>query len=190
MRGFVTSLIVCLLGLGVALAVVFSGLVEVAASSPHPEVVRRLLRIAMEQSVERRAASIVPPPSLSAPGRLARGFAAYDDMCVVCHAAPGREPSVIARGLSPEPPRLSETVGRWTDAELFWIVEHGIRMTGMPSFGATHESDELWDLVVFLRQLETLSPQEYERLRAARQRSESAPGTRDGAAAHGRRHRH
>jgi mono/diheme cytochrome c family protein len=174
-----------ILALGTALVGVFSGMVDVAASSSHPELVRRLLRTTMERSVVRRASDIVPPETLSDPRRIERGFAAYEDMCVVCHAAPGATPSVIARGLDPEPPSLSEAARRWSDAELFWIVEHGIRMTGMPSFGATHETHELWDVVAFLRQLQTLSEQQYDALRAAR-----ATAPREGGAAVERSHDH
>jgi len=134
----------------------------------------------MKRSVERRAAGLVAPASLADPARIERGFAAYDDMCAGCHGTPGAEPSVIARGLNPEAPRLAETAGDWADAELFWIVEHGIRMTGMPAFGATHEDGEIWDLVGFLRRLPRLSEAEYGALREGRE-----PGH-----AHGRSHDH
>jgi mono/diheme cytochrome c family protein len=157
-----------LVGLGAALAVVRSGVLDVAASSPHPAAARWLLSTTMEHSVRRRASRLVPPPSLAEPDRFRSGFAAYDDMCAGCHGAPGAEPGVIFRGLNPEAPRLVETAAGWSDAELFWIVKHGVRMTGMPAFGATHEDDELWDLVAFLRRLPTLSEREYAALREAR----------------------
>lgn len=187
MRALSVVVAAAMLALGAALVGVFSGMVDVAASPPQPELVRRLLRTAMEHSVERRASAIAPPATLSDPRRIERGFAGYEDMCVICHAAPGIAPSVIARGLDPEPPNLSEAAGRWSDAELFWIVEHGIRMTGMPSFGATHDADEIWDVVAFLRQLQTFSEQQYDALRAARG---PAPSEEGAAVERSHDHRH
>ena len=64
-------------------------------------------------------------------------------MCVVCHGAPGKEPSYIRQGLRPEPPNLAESSKRWGGAELFWIIKNGIKMTGMPAFGPTHQDEEI-----------------------------------------------
>lgn len=174
-----------------ALAFVQFGVFDVAASSPHSTAVRWLLSTTMERSVRRRAAELAPPPSPSDPGRVQAGFAAYEDMCAVCHGSPGAEPSVIARGLNPEAPRLDEAADRWSDAELFWILKHGVRMTGMPAFGTTHEDGELWDLVAFVRRLPSLSQSEYRALHGARGRNsgESHPH-RHGEASPGSDHLH
>jgi len=48
-----------------------------------------------------------------------------------------------------------------SDAELFWIVKNGLKMTGMPSFGKTHTEEQIWGIVAFLRHLPTLSPEEH-----------------------------
>jgi mono/diheme cytochrome c family protein len=48
-----------------------------------------------------------------------------------------------------------------SDAELFWIVKNGLKMTGMPSFGKTHTEKQIWGIVAFLRRLPNLSPEEY-----------------------------
>lgn len=179
------------LTIGAALAVVRSGVLDVAASSPHSATVRWLLSTTMERSVRRRAAHLAPPPSLADPARIEAGFAAYEDMCAVCHGSPGSEASVIARGLNPEAPRLDEVVDRWSDAELFWIVENGVRMTGMPAFGATHEDGELWDLVAFVRRLPSSSQSEYRALREARaQKSRQGHSNRPGEAAPRSNHLH
>jgi len=168
MRIVVLLLGAAVLGICTALAVVLSGVIDVAASSPHSEPARWLLSTTMEHSVRRRARDLVPPPSLEDPGRVGAGFVAYEDMCAGCHGTPGAEPSVIAVGLEPEPPRLAEGPGDWSDRELFWIIKHGVRMTGMPAFGTTHQDGELWDLVAFLRRLPTLSESQYASLRDMR----------------------
>ena len=84
-------------------------------------------------------------------------------MCVTCHAAPGRKDSAIRVGLNPQPPRLHDAhVQRRSDGELLWILQHGIRMTGMPAFGPTHSQEELQQLITFIRYLARLTPDEYQ----------------------------
>ena len=47
-------------------------------------------------------------------------------------------------------------------AEQFWIVKHGVKMTGMPAWGVTHDDELLWDVVAFVRKLPELTPEQYE----------------------------
>jgi hypothetical protein len=83
-------------------------------------------------------------------------------MCAICHGVPGEEPSPIRQGLSPAPPKLdSRQTQKRSDAGLFWIITNGIRMTGMPAFGRSHNDEELWSIVAFLRLLPKLKPEEY-----------------------------
>jgi mono/diheme cytochrome c family protein len=97
---------------------------------------------------------------------LRHGFGEYDEMCVVCHGAPGVRPQAIGRGLNPEPPDLAAPDAETNDAELFWIIDHGIKFTGMPGFGATHSKETVWALVAFVKRLPGMSPEEYARQRA------------------------
>ncbi len=51
-----------------------------------------------------------------------------------------------------------------TDAEAFWVLKSGIKMTGMPAFGPTHDDDELWGIVGFWRRLPAMKPEQYKEL--------------------------
>jgi hypothetical protein len=66
----------------------------------------------------------------------------------------------ISQGLYPRAPELRRKTGL-TPAEQFWIVEHGVKMTGMPVWG-THNDELLWDVVAFVRKLPELTPEQYE----------------------------
>jgi len=66
--------------------------------------------------------------------------------------------------MTPHPPFLPERIDRWDDAELFQIVKHGIKFTGMPAWTAPKRNDEIWAVVAFLRQLPRLSADQYWRL--------------------------
>jgi mono/diheme cytochrome c family protein len=156
-----TILLVLFVLVVLAAIFLFSGTYNIAAVEPHSAAVRWLFATARDRSVERHSEDIQSPP-LSDAALSRAGFHEYHEMCVVCHGAPGREPSAIGKGLNPEPPKLdAEGVQARSDAELYWIVKNGLRMTGMPAFGPTHEEKTLWAIVAFLRRLPETTPQQY-----------------------------
>lgn len=157
-----------LVGLGLAggLAIVYSGVFDVAASEPNLALEEWVLSTAMEHSVRRHARDLPVPDSLGDEERAREGFAAYEDMCQGCHGAPGVDPDVVGQGLNPSPPELDDAAHEWSPGELFWITKHGVKMTGMPAFGPTHDDEELWDLVAFLNRLPELSADDYRRMRS------------------------
>jgi mono/diheme cytochrome c family protein len=86
----------------------------------------------------------------------------FADHCASCHANDGSGDTMYGKGLYPKPPdlRKSETQNL-SDGELFWIIENGVRFTGMPAFGGGHGSEEdSWKLVLFIRHLPQLADQE------------------------------
>lgn len=85
----------------------------------------------------------------------------FADHCATCHANDGSGDSMIGRGLYPKPPdlRLAETQ-KLSDGELFWIIENGVRFTGMPAFSTPGAQDDSWKLVRFIRHLPQLSVEE------------------------------
>jgi mono/diheme cytochrome c family protein len=88
-------------------------------------------------------------------------IAHYADHCAVCHANNGSGQTMFGRGMYPKPPdlRLARTQSM-TDGGLFYIVENGIRMSGMPAFGREGSTDDSWKLVYFIRHLPQLTPAE------------------------------
>jgi mono/diheme cytochrome c family protein len=155
----VGSLILGLAALAAGL-IVRGGWIDVAASRPHPKWVEAALHYAMERSVHRHARGI-RAPGTSREEDVSAGLVHYRAMCEACHGAPGKPLSEVAEGLYPRPPQFSEASSEGTDAELFWITKHGIQMTGMPGFGATHSDDELWDIVAVVKRLPDMDPQRY-----------------------------
>ena len=154
------------LGVVIGLVVIYSGWYNVAATEPHAGITRWALSTLKHNSVEARAGEVTgeaPTDSAS----LAHGFEHFHAMCVQCHGAPGLDRGELGMGGRPEPPRLEEEAGEWSDAELFWITKHGIRLAGMPAFGPTHSDAEIWGIVAFVRQLERMTEEEYaERVRS------------------------
>jgi mono/diheme cytochrome c family protein len=107
-------------------------------------------------------------PHLDDPKLIAMGAEHYADMCTGCHLAPGMEDSEIRQGLYPIPPKLAD-VGAGDPAEQFWVIKHGIKLTAMPAWGATHSDEAVWGLVAFVQKLPTLSPEQYRQATGATQ---------------------
>jgi mono/diheme cytochrome c family protein len=162
MRTFVTALVVVATLLIVlrAGAVMYAGIYDVAATSPHWRMTAWLLANARIRSIKSQAAAIRAPPGLDDPAKVLIGITHYAAHCAVCHGAPGVPKGDIGRGLYPEPPDLAKTAPLYTPAELFWIVKHGIKMTGMPAW-ADHTDEELWATVAFVEKLPGMSEQDY-----------------------------
>ena len=151
------------LGLTGVVAFTYTGLFDVAATTREPEVVQWLLVNTRKNSIRYRAEQI-DVPELSDEARLATGGKAFDEMCAACHGAPGKKPLLGAKDMNPPPPDLADTASQRTPKELFWAVKNGIRMTGMPAWGATHSDVQIWDLVAFMGRLPEISPDAYRNL--------------------------
>jgi mono/diheme cytochrome c family protein len=171
------SLVVLLIA---AIVAIYTGLYNVAADIPHTQPVYWLLETVRERSVAARAREIVVPKDLTEANRISRGAGQYAEMCSACHLEPGMERTEISRGLYPRAPDLRRKTDL-TPAEEFWIVKHGVKMTGMPAWGVTHDDELLWDVVAFLRKLPELTPEQYETMvKAAPTHEELMRGTEAG----------
>ncbi len=98
----------------------------------------------------KRTAAVVP----AGPQAAAIGGMRFIGQCAACHGIDGRTPTEIGRGLYPRAVDLgAPAVQSWSDEELFWIIKNGVRMTGMPGFGAALADEEIGALVAYVRTL-------------------------------------
>lgn len=148
---------------GGGLVVAWSGLVSVAASSGHWPITTWFLHFTMRQSVETQSSGVEErtPTDLAL---VYRGAGHYATSCAACHGAPGAERRPIAMEMTPHPPYLPPLISEWEPSELFWIVKHGVKYTGMPAWPAQERDDEVWAIVAFLLRLPELTPEEYREL--------------------------
>ena len=106
--------------------------------------------------VHRQASKHASPRPADLASRAAVGGMQFRGNCAGCHGFDGRTPSELGRSMYPRASDLgSAPVQQWSDEELFWIVKHGIRLTGMPGFGRNMSDDEIWPLVAYIRTLRT-----------------------------------
>lgn len=157
--------------LGLVLA--WSGLIGIGAASGHWPITDWFLHWSMRNSTRTAALGTEVPP-LDNPQMLPMAAGHYEQGCALCHGSPATPRSAVVFGMLPVPPDLKPRVPTWSDAELFQIVQHGVRFTGMPAWPSQQREDEVWAMVAFLRQLPGMSAGEYRRL--AGLAAESPPG--------------
>lgn len=140
-----------------------AGVYNVSARVGHWPITAWALHFMMRRSAQTHALGIEAPP-LDDPRMVIRGATWFAVGCAVCHGEPGSEFAPIVHYMTPEAPRLKPLIKTWDDPELFWIVDEGIKYTGMPAWAAPDRPDEVWSMVAFLKQLPRLDPAEYRRI--------------------------
>lgn len=130
--------------------------------------VARWLRSFLIPAVAREARNPLPlEPRLVAEGR-----AHFADHCASCHANDGSGETALGRGLYPRAPDMrGPATQALSDGELFYIIENGVRLTGMPAWGGAGKPEESWKLVHFIRHLPALTPDERARMETLNPRS-------------------
>jgi cytochrome c553 len=144
-------------------AAVSLGVVPLGASSEHWAVTRWFLETVKHRTVAARTWRTSVPP-LDDEALVVRGAGHFETACRPCHGAPGSARPETLRTMLPRPPGLSERVRKWSEAELFWIVKHGIKFTGMPGWPDQRRDDEVWAMIAFLRRLPEMDEDGYRTL--------------------------
>lgn len=164
MKGVLFGALGLLVLLGLAgLAVAYTGAYNVAATERHMSITRWAFDTTMHTSVRQRAGEAKRSEALT-PEMAAAGAGEYKEMCQHCHGGPGVERDKWAGGMRPRPPHLAEAAEKWAPHEVFWIAKHGIKMTGMPAFGESHDDATLWNIVAFVKALPAMTPERYAEL--------------------------
>jgi mono/diheme cytochrome c family protein len=132
--------------------------------------VARRVRFLGVPSGDRRAAN----PVAASPEILRLARAHFADHCATCHANDGSGETAIGRNLYPKAPDMRKLATQsLSDGQIFWIIKNGVRLTGMPAWGAdTKEDDRVtWELVHFIRHLPRLTPEELAEMRGLNPKS-------------------
>jgi mono/diheme cytochrome c family protein len=102
-------------------------------------------------------------PIVESPDTLAEARAHWADHCAGCHANDGSGETEMGRNLYPRAPDMrAAATQQLTDGELFFIIQNGVRLTGMPAWGSgtAHDAQDSWKLVRFIRHLPGITSQE------------------------------
>ena len=157
-----------LAGMAVAIAIgasVLHGGLSARATPTHLEafVARNARHLAIPRNARLTQNPVLDGQEIQREARLH-----FADHCAICHGNDGGGDTPIGNGLYPKPPDLRKPeTQELSDGELFWIIENGVRFTGMPAFGGNAEHDhgsgnhgggqDSWKLVHFIRHLPHLT---------------------------------
>lgn len=175
---FVLVVIVVLLGSVGFFVVTSRGISAKAEPGRMETIVARTMR---SLAIPRGDRDLKDPVAVT-PATLAAGMAHWADHCAVCHANDGSGQTQIGRSLYPKAPDMRRPPTQsLTDGQLFYIIENGVRLTGMPAWGnGTPESAEgTWHLVQFIRTLPTLTPADIAEMESMNPRSPGKPNGDD-----------
>ena len=137
-----------------------------------PSRIERLLATYARNTAMPASAKDLRNPVHPSPNVQREAMVHFADHCAVCHANNGSGQTMFGKGMYPKPPdlRLARTQSM-SDGELFYIVENGIRMSGMPAFGGSGTDEDSWKLVYFIRHLSQLTPSEEAQMEALNPKS-------------------
>jgi mono/diheme cytochrome c family protein len=139
------------------------GYYDVGAQGEDPPIVSWALVEARTRAI-RHFATDQPPADFAAAERIQAGAKAFSERgCINCHGGPGVTWAKFSEGLNPGPPDLKDVVGDLRPQDVFWVVKHGIRMTGMPSFAAAGVPDEeIWSIAAFVKAIPKVSEADFQ----------------------------
>jgi cytochrome c553 len=145
-----------------------------SAASGHWAVTQWFLEFSQRRSIATHSLRVGEAPPLDDPALALRGAGHYETGCRRCHGVPGGQVPVALREMLPRPPDLRFVATRYSTAELFHVVKHGLKFTGMPGWPALQRDDEVWAMVAFLQTLPAIGPQEYDGVVFGAQRAAAA----------------
>jgi mono/diheme cytochrome c family protein len=148
----------------IALAYFGLGMGESRSDEKPPRLETRLMQSVVRATVRRSARGLSAPiPENSE--TIITGGKLYLAGCAGCHGEPSK-PYQEDRAHYPPVPQLPHTGSQYSEPEIAWIIQHGVRFTAMSAYGHFYKENELWALAAFVRRANTLSPAEIQAIRA------------------------
>ncbi len=158
MYRFIAGLVIDLVLLPLMVAFYFrSGRAPVATAEPPMLFEKSLARAALHARMDREMPAAAPIEASDE--NMIEGARIYRDNCAFCHGLPGRPASASSQGMFPKPPQLF--VKMVTDdppGETYWKVANGIRLTGMPGYGKSLSTVQMWQVSLLLARADKTSP--------------------------------
>lgn len=167
MRGFITGvLLTVVVILGGLYQYLHLGKFAIGADNPPGSIERWLAEMAMDGYIERNVPKQDNPMPPNAQNLMA-GARLYEQNCAYCHGGLLQRVSPMRTKFNPPVPQIINRIPGDPDAHLFWIVKHGIRLTGMPSWTGVLSDDQIWQVVAFVKHSANLPPEAQEAWRLA-----------------------
>jgi mono/diheme cytochrome c family protein len=158
MRSFLLGIVTTIIALIViALIVLKTGRIDFRADNAPTPTETHLAMSAVDASTDRHAPDLKNPLQATEEN-LVSGADLYMNHCAGCHGLPTNKDSVFANSFNPPVPVFFKDAPDMAENQNFYIIQHGIRWTGMPAWHKTLSDTHIWQLVTFLSNIEKLPP--------------------------------
>ena len=158
MKNFLAGSLCALIFLAIALAAYLGlGFMDVAADQ-RPSTREAAFMTASLHAAVRRRASPIQSPFPNSDDTLIAGGKLYLNDCVGCHGAPGQPPSDFGATFYPPAPQFPSAGTQFSEAQIFWIAKHGIRLSGMFANGKWDSDEKLWQAAGYIKRIKSLPP--------------------------------
>ncbi|PYT08729.1 MAG: hypothetical protein DMF60_04060 [Acidobacteria bacterium] len=132
------------------------GLVPINADVAPSSLERKVLPLAVRASVARHSSEQPGGAEPPTDDDLVAGAEIYREMCAQCHGHLNGRASVLGASFYPPAPQLPGRGSSYTDAEVFWIVKHGIRNTSMPTWRNMLSDENIRQVAAFIKRMDSL----------------------------------
>jgi mono/diheme cytochrome c family protein len=158
MRGFILGILFTLIVLAAGgWWCLQQGYIDFAADHKPSSTEEKIAMNAVDAWTERRAPD-TKDPLAPTEANIAAGAQLYLDHCAGCHGVPSNPDSPFGRSFNPPVPEFFKDAPDMSESQNFYIIQHGIRWTGMPAWGQTLSDTQIWEIVRFLGNVEKLPP--------------------------------
>jgi mono/diheme cytochrome c family protein len=155
LSGFIAAIVIVLLAVFLWLRL---GFMDARADAPENALERAVAMPALDASVHRHA-SPLQNPIAPTDENLVAGMKIYQDHCAGCHGDIHQQHATFADSLYPRAPQFLEDAPDMPEYQNFYIIQHGIRLSGMPASRNSLKHEEIWQVTTFLSHMDKLPPQ-------------------------------
>jgi thiosulfate dehydrogenase len=150
--GFLTAVLLVTL---VGFSYVRFGFLDTRADIPINGLEEKLAMPALDASVDRRAPNIKNPVDSNDPSLIA-GMRIYQTDCATCHGDVNHSHAMLANSLYPRAPQFMQDAPDMPEYQNFYIIQHGIRLSGMPAWKQSLSDQQMWEVTTFLSHMDKL----------------------------------
>jgi len=141
------------------------------------------LDTAIRNHVKGAADNLTAPGEIT-PAMISAGASKYKAMCEHCYGGIDVSRAEWAKTMRPIPPALAHAAQGWSIEEVHWLVQHGVKMSGMPAFGPTHDEATIWSIAAFVKAMPEISATQYAGYSAAQGSADAGHSHATGTPAH------
>lgn len=141
------------------------GFVDPRADVPESTLEQRVAMPALDASLDRHASEVRNPVAATDDNLLA-GMKIYQTNCAGCHGDIRRTHAASADAFYPRAPQFMEDAPDMPENQNFYIIQHGVRLSGMPAWKSSLNEQEMWQVTTFLSNMNKLPPQLAEQWKA------------------------